>query len=157
MRVIFEPGDSAGLKGVVLSLVKCGLDIVIQDATTEGTSRHKSDEETTCADAATVVQALARCKALIWGNAACAVAFCVYRDVCRGQAGAYRFERMLKGKGISVSVGTVNAAIYRNRYMRMHVDKWDAAGAMKRVLRLRDAICREVSSQKANEKILKSE
>lgn len=92
------------------------------------------------ADSETVGRALAKCGALIWGNAAYAVAFCVCRDKYGWQDNASFFERQMELLGIHFPAGTVNATMSRNPYMKLHVDKWQENGAMERVLKLRDGL-----------------
>ncbi len=48
------------------------------------------------------------------------------------------FERVLSEHGIDLPEGTINAAISRNPFMRLHIDNWEGNGAMERVLKLRD-------------------
>lgn len=83
-------------------------------------------------------EAAGRVQEYVWGNAAYAVLFCVCRDVYGWQDNASYFERQLSLAGIDIPAGTVNAAISRNPYMRMHVGKWDGNGVIERVLKLRD-------------------
>ena len=85
-----------------------------------------------------VQQALSKCGAYIWGNAAYTVAFCVCRDELGWQDNASYFERQMEQRGIPLPQGTINATMSRNPYMKLKVDKWDDNGAMERVLRLRD-------------------
>ena len=96
----------------------------------------QTDNETVSAE--TVMNALDRCGSFIWGNAAYAVPFCVCRDKYNWEDNASYFERMLAERGIELPEGTINAAISRNPYMRLHIDNWDNNGAMDRVLKLRD-------------------
>ena len=84
------------------------------------------------------MNALDKCGSFIWGNAAYAVPFCVCRDAYQWEDNASFFERILAEHGIELPEGTINAAISRNPYMRLHIDNWDNNGAMDRVLKLRD-------------------
>lgn len=83
--------------------------------------------------------ALKGCMNYIWGNAAYGVVFCVCRDIYKIENNVSSFERMLSDCGISIPEGTINSAMYRNVWMKYHVDKWEEMGVMERVLKLRDA------------------
>lgn len=87
-----------------------------------------------------IAQAINLCKDMIWGNAAYSVAYCVCRDVYALGTNATAFERMLREQGFQLPEGTINASMSRNVYMRMNIDRWEDNGAMKRVLKLRDAL-----------------
>lgn len=85
-----------------------------------------------------VAQALMRCAAYIWGNAAYSVAFCTLRDAYDWGDNATDFERKLAGQGISIPEGTVNSAMFRNPWMKYHIDKWEENQASERAIKLRD-------------------
>lgn len=86
-----------------------------------------------------VSEALKKCGDYVWGNSAYAVVFCVCRDCCGWQNNASLFERAMEEQGVLMPPGTINAALSRNPYMKLSVEKWDENGAMMRVLKLRDA------------------
>ena len=85
-----------------------------------------------------ISQALERCSNLIWGNAAYSVVFCVCRDAFYAGNNASSFERVLYDCGVELPEGTINAALNRNPWMKMPIDKWEGMKAMDRVLKLRD-------------------
>ena len=85
-----------------------------------------------------VAQALLRCGAYIWGNAAYSVAFCTLRDAYDWGDHATDFERKLAGQGIAIPEGTVNSAMFRNPWMKFHIDKWEENQASDRAIKLRD-------------------
>ena len=87
-----------------------------------------------------LAKAIAACKALMWGKAAYAVAFCVCRDMHLVEDNAANFERLLADGGTVIPEGTINAAFSRNLWMKYHVDKWKETEVPKRALRLRDAV-----------------
>lgn len=92
-----------------------------------------------------VTAALNRCSDYLWGNAAYTVAYCVCRDEYEGWTdNASDFERKLRERGIDVPEGTINAALSRNPFMKKKIEKWGDAGAMERVLRLRDEFMLQV-------------
>lgn len=97
----------------------------------------KNEEESI--SASVVSQALSECGDYAWGSSAYAVAFCVCRDLCGWDDNASLFERLMALEGIEFPQGTINAAISRNPYMRLHVSKWEDNGAKERVLKFRDA------------------
>jgi hypothetical protein len=103
----------------------------------EGDGRKEDDNELT---AAMLAKAIAACKALMWGNAAYAVPFCVCRDVYKAEDNAANFERLLAESGTVIPEGTINAAFNRNPWLKYHVDKWKEKGASNRALKLKDAI-----------------
>ena len=69
-----------------------------------------------------IMGALKECQSMVWGSSAYSVAFCVCRDIYCLQNNASQFERMLLDKGISIASGTINSALYRNPWMKYHVD-----------------------------------
>ena len=85
-----------------------------------------------------VAQALMRCGTYIWGNAAYSVAFCTLRDAFDWGDNATNFERRLAAKGIDIPEGTVNSAMFRNPWMKYHIDKWEENQASERAIKLRD-------------------
>ncbi len=101
--------------------------------------------------AALLAKAIAACKALMWGNAAYAVPFCVCRDVYHAEDNAANFERLLAEGGTVIPEGTINTAMNRNPWMKFHIDKWQEKGAKNRVLKLRDAFSAEMANIKKSE------
>ena len=91
-------------------------------------------------------EAMSKVMAYVWGNAAYAVVFCACRDVYGWQDNASFFERQLAAVGKEIPAGTVNAALSRNPYMRMPVDKWKGCGVMERVLVLKDKFCEQADA-----------
>ena len=91
-------------------------------------------------------EAMAKVMAYVWGNAAYAVVFCVCRDVYGWQDNASYFERQLAEIGKEIPAGTINAALSRNPYMRLSVDKWKGYGVMERVLILKDKFCEQADA-----------
>ena len=91
-------------------------------------------------------EAMSKVMAYVWGNAAYAVVFCACRDVYGWQDNASLFERQLAAVGKEIPAGTVNAALSRNPYMRMPVDKWKGCGVMERVLVLKDKFCEQADA-----------
>ena len=91
-------------------------------------------------------EAMSNVMAYVWGNAAYAVVFCACRDVYGWQDNASFFERQLAAVGKEIPAGTVNAALSRNPYMRMPVDKWKGCGVMERVLVLKDKFCEQADA-----------
>lgn len=91
-------------------------------------------------NARVLAKALAACSALIWGNAAYSVPFCVCRDHYSVENNATSFERLLAEAGIEIPEGTINAAFSRNPWLKYHTDKWKENDVPRRALRLRDAI-----------------
>ena len=105
-------------------------------------AQHAKTERTV--SAGTVTRALRECKAYVWGNAAYAVVFCICRERYGWQDNASLFERTLEQQGVSLPEGTLNNALSRNSYLRLPMDKWEASGAMERVVRLRDEFIAQV-------------
>ena len=91
-------------------------------------------------------EAMSKVMAYVWGNAAYAVVFCACRDVYGWQDNASFFERQLAAVGKEIPAGTVNAALSRNPYMRLPVDKWKGCGVMERVLVLKDKFCEQADA-----------
>lgn len=98
-------------------------------------------------DADALAKVLERCKAFIWGNAAYSIPFCVCRDLYHLANNASHFERMLAEAGIEIPDGTINAAMSRNPWMKLHMEKWEQQGAMERVLKLRDKFIQEMEKE----------
>ena len=92
-------------------------------------------------------RALKECKPFIWGNAAYSIPFCVCRDLFHLANNTSRFERMLAEAGCEIPDGTINNAMSRNPWMKLHVGKWEQQGVMERVLRLRDKFIREMEKE----------
>lgn len=115
----------------------------------EGDGRKEDDNELT---AALIAKAIAACKALMWGNAAYAVPFCVCRDVYHAEDNTASFERLLAEGGTVIPEGTINTAINRNSWMKYHIDKWQEKGVKYRVLKLRDAFIAEMENIKKQKK-----
>jgi hypothetical protein len=115
----------------------------------EGDGRKEDDNELT---AAMLAKAIAACKALMWGNAAYAVPFCVCRDVYHAEDNTATFERLLAEGGTVIPEGTINTAINRNSWMKYHIDKWQEKGVKYRVLKLRDAFIAEMENIKKQKK-----
>ena len=82
-------------------------------------------------DAERLAKALKECKPFIWGNAAYSIPFCVCRDLYHMTNNASLFERMLAEAGIEIPDGTINAAMSRNPWMKLHIEKWEQQGAME--------------------------
>lgn len=93
-----------------------------------------------------MVRALEQCKDFVWGNAAYSVAFCVCRDVYNMENNATNFERILTERGIAVPEGTINSAIFRNPWLKYHVDKWKEMGAPERALKLKEEFILQVEN-----------
>ena len=93
-----------------------------------------------------VARALASCSTLIWGNAAYGVAFCVCRDAFNSGSNATNFERVLAQGGVELPEGTINAALNRNPWMRLNIEKWEGQHVMERVLRLRDSFLQAMNN-----------
>ncbi len=91
--------------------------------------------------------ALKECKPFIWGNAAYSIPFCVCRDLYHLTSNASLFERMLAEAGIEIPDGTINNAMSRNPWMKLHIEKWGQQGAMERVLKLRDKFIQEMEKE----------
>ena len=98
----------------------------------------KQDNEVQVSDRL-IARAITECRDFIWGNSAYTVVFCVCRDLCGWSDNASLFERKMAAEGIKFPQGTINAAMSRNPYMRLHVSKWGDNGAIERVLKFRDA------------------
>ena len=98
-------------------------------------------------DAQLLAKVLKECEAFIWGNAAYSVVFCVCRDLYHLTNNASLFERMLAEAGIEIPDGTINAALNRNTWMKLHIEKWEQQGVMKRVLKLRDIFIQEMERE----------
>ncbi len=98
-------------------------------------------------DAERLAKALKECKPFIWGNAAYSIPFCVCRDLYHLANNASLFERMLAEAGIEIPDGTINAAMSRNPWMKLHIEKWEQQGAMERVLKLRDKFIQEMEKE----------
>ena len=98
-------------------------------------------------DAERLAKALKECKPFIWGNAAYSIPFCVCRDLYHMTNNASLFERMLAEAGIEIPDGTINAAMSRNPWMKLHIEKWEQQGAMERVLKLRDKFIQEMEKE----------
>ena len=93
-----------------------------------------------------IMGALKECQSMVWGSSAYSVAFCVCRDIYCLQNNASQFERMLLDKGISIASGTINSALYRNPWMKYHIDKWKEMGAAERALKLRDEFMTQIQN-----------
>ena len=98
-------------------------------------------------DGERLARALKECKAFIWGNAAYSIPFCVCRDLFHLPNNASLFERMLAEAGCEIPDGTINNAMSRNPWMRLHAGKWEQQGVMERVLRLRDKFIQEMQKE----------
>jgi hypothetical protein len=98
-------------------------------------------------DGERLVRALKECKPFIWGNAAYSIPFCVCRDLFHLPNNASLFERMLAEAGCEIPDGTINNAMSRNPWMRLHAGKWQQQGVMERVLRLRDRFIQEMQKE----------
>ncbi len=94
-----------------------------------------------------LAHALKECEAFIWGNAAYGVPFCVCRDLYHLANNTSLFERMLTEAGIEIPEGTINNAMSRNPWMKLHVEKWGQQGVMERVLKLRDKFIQEMEKE----------
>ena len=94
-----------------------------------------------------LAHALKECEAFIWGNAAYSIPFCVCRDLYHLTNNASLFERMLAEAGIEIPEGTINAALNRNTWMKLNIEKWEQQGAMERVLKLRDKFIQEMEKE----------
>ena len=108
--------------------------------------RQENKEEKPTLTTELLGEAMASVMAYVWGNAAYAVVFCVCRDVYGWQDNASYFERQLAEIGKEIPAGTINAALSRNPYMRLSVDKWKAYGVMERVLILKDKFCEQADA-----------
>jgi hypothetical protein len=54
---------------------------------------------------------------------------------------------MLAEAGIEIPEGTINAALNRNTWMKLNIEKWEQQGAMERVLKLRDKFIQEMEKE----------
>lgn len=102
-------------------------------------------------DMKTVVKALERCKAFLWGQAALATVFCVCRDVYNLGDNASQFERQMCEMEVACPPGTIANAMRNNPYMKMSVEKWETHGAQGRVLALIKEFKRSVEEIQAEE------
>ena len=111
-----------------------------------GKTEERGKEESLTLTTELLGEAMAKVMAYVWGNAAYAVVFCVCRDVYGWQDNASYFERQLAEIGKEIPAGTINAALSRNPYMRLSVDKWKGYGVMERVLILKDKFCEQADA-----------
>ena len=93
-----------------------------------------------------IMGALKECQSMVWGSSAYSIAFCVCRDIYCLQNNASQFERMLLDKGISIASGTINSALYRNPWMKYHVDSWSENGANERALKFKDEFVKHMEN-----------
>jgi hypothetical protein len=99
-----------------------------------------------------LAKAIAACKALMWGKAAYAVAFCVCRDMNLVEDNAANFERLLADGGTVIPEGTINTTINRNPWMKFSIFKWKEMGVKDRALKLRNAFKTEMENIKKHRK-----
>ena len=116
----------------------------VADKAAAGRKEEKGESPTLTAEL--LGEAMSKVMAYVWGNAAYAVVFCACRDVYGWQDNASFFERQLAAVGKEIPAGTVNAALSRNPYMRLPVDKWKGCGVMERVLVLKDKFCEQADA-----------
>lgn len=98
-------------------------------------------------DAKLLAKVLNKCEAFIWGKSAYGIVFCVCRDLYNLENNASNFERLLAETGIEIPDGTINAAVNRNPWMKLNIEKWEQHGAKQRALKLRDEFKRQMDLQ----------
>lgn len=98
-----------------------------------------------------VPQALEKCKGFLWGHASLATIFCVCRDAYHFGDNASLFERQMEQMDINCPQGTIANAIRNNPYMKLHISKWEQAGAQERVLVLMKQFIKSMEEVKAEE------
>ena len=98
-------------------------------------------------DTKLLAKVLNKCEAFIWGKSAYGIVFCVCRDLYNLENNASNFERLLAETGIEIPDGTINAAVNRNPWMKLNIEKWEQHCAMQRALKLRDEFKRQMDLQ----------
>ena len=98
-----------------------------------------------------LAQAVENCQEYFWGNSAYAVLFCILRDDCKQKdLSMATYERMVellpykKPRKHTCPAGTIANAFSDNAIFNSPTDKWDEMKANQRIIKLRDALRKEL-------------
>lgn len=98
-----------------------------------------------------MAQAIVNCQEFFWANSAYAVLFCILRDdLKKKDMSMATYERMVEllpykaERKRSCPAGTIANAFSDNPIFNSPVDKWDELKAASRIIRLRDALRKEL-------------
>lgn len=98
-----------------------------------------------------LARAIENCQEYFWANSAYAVLFCILRDDCKQKdLSMATYERKVellpykKAREHTCPAGTIANAFSDNAIFNSPTDKWDDMNASKRIIKLRDALRKEL-------------
>lgn len=79
---------------------------------------------------------------MFWGQSSHTVIYCTLRDIFRYDPGITVLEALIQDLHVEYKFdylcpdNTISSTLYNNRYMRLHIDKWEAHNAKDRIMKL---------------------
>ena len=97
-----------------------------------------------------LARAIEICQKYFWGNSAYAVPYCLCRDDYKMVISHGDFEQLVgelpfKNNVRSCPAGTIANAFSDNPIFNEHIDDWEKYNPMKRIVKLRDALRKELN------------
>ena len=122
---------------VVVGIAETGSSVSYQQ---EKESKEHEEKEMPAPDL--IARAILKVQDMFWGNSSYAIPYCVFRDCYTYHGNRSQYERevnMLPFKRLpdySCTPGVVSSTINDNKYMELHVDKWEKNNSPDRVIKL---------------------
>ena len=101
-----------------------------------------------------LAQAIENCQSYFWSNSAYAVVYCICRDDYKKKLSQTEFEMMVEGlpyrkeRNHQCTPGTIANAFSNNPIFYEDVNEWDGFNPMPRIIKLRDALRKELKIEK---------
>ena len=138
-------------------LTNCTQNFIWGNETVHVHSDNKKDEDDVEQDAPKeltkeqMARAIENCQEFIWANSAYAVLFCILRDDYKQKdLSMATYERMVELLPYKITrkhtcpAGTIANAFSDNAIFNSPTDKWDEMNASQRIIKLRDALRKEL-------------
>ena len=101
-----------------------------------------------------LAKAIENCQSYFWSNSAYAVVYCICRDDYKKKLSQTEFEKMVEGLPYTkerhhhCTTGTIANAFSNNPIFYEDVNEWDIFNPMPRIIKLRDALRKELNIKK---------
>ena len=101
-----------------------------------------------------LAKAIENCQSYFWSNSAYAVVYCICRDDYKRKLSQIEFEKMVEGlpytkeRHHQCTTGTIANAFSNNPIFYEDVNEWDNFNPMPRIIKLRDALRKELNIKK---------
>lgn len=138
--------SGANFQGVQIVIAQSGSKVVYKE---ENSSKHEVPQITE----EQMVYAIEECQSLFWGQSSWAVFFCVCRDYLDMTLSMTAFENYVRELPYTKNLlygcpdGTIQRTLSNNKYMKLHINKWETNNGMKRAILLAEKLLAELSKK----------